>query len=416
MTLLLELNDLGIRCYRDGERLHQSPGIAIAEKKLVLGEQAWQQSRMHPHNTHTEFWSKLNTEALMSPHSKVRHHGDLAYLHLLHIESQLPFDFKNKNVIYALPSSMNREALGLLLGISQQCGINTIGLVDHALASMRPYGQQAELWHLEMHLNDSILTRLTRTDDQLQRQQVEVLKGQGWLQVHTKALQFLSEQFIQKTRFNPRHDADSEQQLFNAIPSWIEQSFSQPQIHCDIQNQKIDVKSEQLHGAIREGLPKLTKAITSHSNLYTGDRLSRWLALFDKPHAIEPLTEAQQNSAMASLSRHIDAHPEGVRLISSLPCDVVMKTPKTQAPTATHALWKSRAYPLQGLYSLTTHGDIISGEAESAALYIQHGKIRAATHKCSINRKALVAQLLLSGDRIDIDGLSDVMTLIKVEQ
>lgn len=416
MTLLLELNDLGIRCYRDGEQLHQSPGIAIAEKNLVIGEQAWQQSRMHPHNTHTEFWSKLNTEAVVSPHSKVRHHGDLAYLHLLHIESQLPFDFKNQDVIYALPSSMNREALGLLLGISQQCGINTIGLVDHALASMRPYGQQAELWHLEMHLNDSILTRLTRTDNQLQRQQVEVLKGQGWLQAHTKALQFLSEQFIQKTRFNPRHNADSEQQLFNAIPGWIEQSFSQPQIHCDIENQQIDVTSDQLHGAIRAGLPKITNAIASHSNLYAGDRLSRWLALFGDNQAVEQLTKTQQNSAMASLSRHIDSHPEGVRLINSLPCDDVIETSKVQQPIATHALWKNRAYPLHGLYSLMANGDIITGEVANAAIYIQQGKIRAASRKPVINGKPLNSQRLLTGDRIEINGISETMILIEVDQ
>ncbi len=422
MTLLLELNDLGVRCYRDGEQLHQSPGIAITQKDILLGEPAWQQSRLHPHQTHTEFWSKLNTVALNSQHPKVRHHGDLAYLHLLHIQSQLPFDFKNQNVIYSLPSSMDRESLGLLLGISQQCGINTVGLVDHALASMRPYALHPEFSHVEIHLNHSVLTRLVRIDNQLQRQSVEVLKEQGWLQAHTKALQFLSDQFIQKTRFNPRHDAESEQQLFNTIPHWIEASFSQPQIHCEIQGQQIDVNSEQLHAAVRSALPKLSEVLSHQRHLFTGDRLSCWLSMFDRNSAIESLSEAQQNAAMASLSRHIDSHPEGVRLITRLPCDEATPTVTTRpkAALATHALWRNQAYPLSGLYSLTQKGEMLAGESADAVLHLQQGKVRAAirsTKKATtINHSPLDSQSLLTGDVIRIDGFSEPVTLIEVKQ
>ncbi|MGH1370514.1 MAG: hypothetical protein ACRBBW_00660 [Cellvibrionaceae bacterium] len=416
MTLLLELNDLSVRCYRDGELLHQSPGIAIAEKNVVLGEQAWQQSRLHPQHTHSEFWSKLNTVALHSPNPKVRHHGDLAYLHLLHIQSQLPFNFDDQNVIYSLPSSMDRESLGLLLGISQQCGLNTVGLVDHALASMRPYGQDSEFFHLEMHMNYSVLTRLMRLDNQLQRQQISLLKDQGWLQAHAKILQFLSDQFIQKTRFNPRHDAESEQQLFNTIPVWIQQALSQPRIHCEIQGHQIDVDSHSLKAALRSALPQVCETLANLQNLYLGDRLSRWLPMFSHSGSVESLSKSQQCAAMASLSHHLDTHPEGVRLITSLPCDEISSPTATQANStlATHILWRHQAYPLSGLYSLSADGDMTAGESASAILNIQQGKIRTTQSSVSLNQRPLENPPLRTGDQIRIDGFSEPLTLIEV--
>lgn len=415
MTLLLELNDLGVRCYRDGEQLHQSPGIAIAQSDVLLGEQAWQKSRLDPQHTHNEFWSKLNTIALNSPHPKVRHHGDLAYLHLLHIQSQLPFNFENQSVIYSLPSAMGRESLGLLLGISQQCGLKTVGLVDHALASMRPYGQLSRFFHLEMHMNFSVLTRLERVDNQLQRQDITLLKAQGWLQLHTKMLQFLSEQFIQKTRFNPRHEAQSEQQLFNSISLWMEQALSQTQVHCEIQGHQIDVNSESLKAAIRNALPQVSDTLSTHSNLYTGDRLSRWLPAFNLNESVIPLSEEQHSAAMASLSHHIEAHPEGVRLITSLPCDELSPTRRPQGVLATHLLWRHSAYSLSGLYSLNKRGEIITGESADAALTIQQGRIQSRKNTVSINHRPLENQSLRAGDQIHIDGFSEPMILIEVK-
>jgi hypothetical protein len=416
MTLLLELNDLGVRCYRDGELLHQSPGVAVTHQQLLLGDPAWQQSRLHPQSTYTEFWSQLNTAPISSHHPKVRHHGDLAYLHLQHIESQLPFSLREQDVIYSLPSSTDRNALGLLLGISQQCGLNTIGLVDQALASLLPQAQHSELWHLEMHLNNSVLTRLALVEHQLQRQQFEVLSDQGWLKIHTKALQFISDEFIQKTRFNPRHDANSEQLLFNAIPNWLEQSLAAPQISCEIQGQRIDIDSQSLRQVIGSAVPAVMEKLQSLDNLYLGDRLAQWQPLLAANSSATHLTQAQQVTAMSALSQQISAHPEGVRFITHLPCRQNTDNVVKQVPLADHFLWKHRAYPLSGLYSLDKHGDIIAGEQADALMYLQQGKLRAGKSAISLSPNSQNGSVLVTGDQAHIDGLTEVMTFIEVKR
>jgi len=416
MTLLLELNDLGVRCYSDGELLHQSPGVAVTHKQLLLGEQAWQQSRLHPQNTYTEFWSQLNTAPINSHHPKVRHHGDLAYLHLQHIESQLPFELREQDVIYALPSSTDRSALALLLGISQQCGLNTIGIVDQALASLLPHAQHSELWHLEMHLNDSVLTRLVLADDQLQRQEFEVLNDQGWLKIHSKALQFISDEFIQKTRFNPRHDADSEQLLFNAIPNWLTQCLSKPQISCEIQGHNIDIDSQQLRQFICSSVPSVIEKLKSLDNLYLGDHLGQWQPLLAASSRATNLTQIQQTAAMSTLSQQIQAHPEGVRFITNLPCAQKVDSLFKPSPRADHFLWKHCAYPLNGLYSLDSDGEIITGEQTGALMYVQQGKVRTGKNAISLKQKGHEGSALATGDQVHIEGLTEVMTFIEVKR
>lgn len=420
MTLLLEINDLAIRCYRDGELLLQSPGVAISHNQLLLGNEAWQQSRLHPLTTYTEFWSQLNTQPLSCPHPKVRHHGDLAYLHLQHMESQLPFSFQQQDVVFALPGSMERGALSLLLGISQQCGLQPIGLVDQALATSLPHVRDADFWHLEMHLHHSVATRLSVINNQLQRQQVEILRDQGWLTLHSRALQFLSDQFIRQTRFDPRHNADSEQRLFNAIPEYLQQAKTQSSLSIEHQQHKIDIDTRALIDHVTAGLNSLSEMLQNSNSLYLGDRLANWQFLLnDNP--VKTFNEAQQIAAMSALSKQVSLHPEGVRFITSLPIDTrteadlqTHKETKQPVTKATHALWKSRAYPLSGLYSLKTSGELVAGEINDAALYIQQGELRAGLSTISLNNQTLQNQPLYSGDQIQIKGLAEPLTLIEV--
>lgn len=412
MTLLLELNDLAIRCYRDGELLLQSPGVAITHDQLLLGDDAWQQSRLRPLNTYTEFWSQLNTQPVNCPHPQVRHHGDLAYLHLQHIESQLPLSFQSQDVVFALPGSMDRSALSLLLGISQQCGLQPIGLVDQALATALPHVRDTDFWHLEMQLHHCVATRLTLANQQLQRQQVEVLRDQGWLTLHTRALQFLSDQFIRQTRFDPRHNADSEQLLFNAIPAYLQQAKSQASLIVEHQQHKIDVDSQSLLNHLAAGLKPLNEALNKSTPLYLGDRLAQWHFLLSNAE-VKMFDEAQQIAAMSALSQQVSQHPEGVRFITSLPCEASVDT-SPQSIKASHFLWRHRAYPLNSLYSVTLEGEVIPGEVSEAALYIQQGRLRAGVTSVSLNNQSLADQVPQAGDQLRITGLNDPLTFIEV--
>lgn len=415
MTLLLELNDLGIRCYQDGKLLHQSPGIAVVNQQLLLGDDAWQHSRLHPLNTYTQFWSQLDTEPLSTAHRQVRHHGDLAYLHLQHIESQLPFQFAGQEVVFSLPGDMNRNALGLLLGIAQQCGLKTIGLIDHALASVLPQADRPIVHHIEMHLHHSVMTQLSLDKQTLQRQRVETFNEQGWLNLHNQLLRHFSDRFIQQTRFNPRHGADTEQALFNAIPQWLQQSAQSEHLSCQLGQHNIQVDTAEIRAFAQQALKPLLDKIAATPDLFVGDRLAQWIPILLPQTSAQALSSQQLSSAMNHLSHSLSEHPEGVRFISSLPCNNTTAQKTASDTPATHVLCHHKAYPLSGLFSLSPQGDLIRGEQAGALAYIANGRVRAGSAGITLNDQPLAGGVLRAGDVMKIEGLAQTLTFIGVE-
>lgn len=425
MPLFLELNDLGIRCYHQGELLFQSPGVAIVDKPMLFGTDAWHASRKKPLNTHCQFWSQLNTDPIHSHHPQVRHNGDLAYWHLQHIESQLPFNFADQEVIFSLPGSTPRESLGLLLGIAQQCGMNTVGLVDSALASMIGHVKDQKQWHLEMHLNHCVLTELTLSDNRLQRTNVETISDQGWLDLHNQLLRYFSELFIQQTRFNPRHGADSEQSLFDAIPLWLQESVNTDTLECELEGYSIQLDTKALRQFVQNFMHPLHQQLRHTPNLYLGDRLAQWAAILIHPINASPVTERETASALLTISQQLASSPEGVRFISSLPCEAVTPVTETR-PTASHLLWKHHAYPLHGHYSLSLQGDMVRGEHAQALLTLKNGVIEADTvhaDRLTLNGSAwqldTTAQAeypFLCGDSLRVNDLKADLVFIRVER
>ncbi|WP_439133978.1 hypothetical protein [Pseudomaricurvus sp.] len=454
MPLLLELNDLGVRCYQDGQLLCQSPGVAVVDQQLLFGSKAWRESRKQPLNTHSQFWSQLNTDPLNLNHPQVRHHGDLAYLHLQHIEAQLPLSFTDQEVVFALPGSMPRESLGLLLGIANQCGMKTIGLIDHGLAATRSYVKphwlnlQQPLTHVEMFLHHCVITELTpvsdtsetntisETNNLLQRTRLEVLNDQGWLSLHSQLLNYFSELFIQQTRFNPRHGAESEQALFDAIPEWLRQCAvleqeSVTSLQCELDRYSVQVDIAQIRQFVQNFWQPLQTQLKQASQLFLGDRLAECMPLLQLPPNTVALTTQQLASDLSLISANLSESPEGVRFITSLPCDT-FETSETEAPAsrlnadipdhqlATHLLWNHQAYPLHGEATLPSRQQFAEG-SDKTFLSILHGRIQAEQGSLLLNGEKTDAPLdittrpLKCGDILSVPPAHAELTLIRVE-
>ncbi|MBR9910987.1 MAG: hypothetical protein GYB33_11635 [Gammaproteobacteria bacterium] len=422
MSLVLDLNDLGIRCYDGGKMLLESPGVALVDReRLLFGEPALQASRTQPLNTYTRFWSQLDVTPFNSVNRQIRHHADLAYQHLQHIEAQLGLDFNGRDVIFALSGQLDKQALGLLLGIAQQCGLNTTGIVDTALASLLPNASQPRLSHVECHLHHAVISELVMDGQQLRRQQVEVLPHIGWLDLQAHLLKYLTNKFIQLTRFNPRHDAHIEQSLFDAIPEYLQQAETQRVIECRLDHSSIQVDARELCAEVANRLQPLTtrlQQLNDHSQLYLGDRLSR-LGMFLPPELQQHhLSAAEVGQAFESIARILPVHPDGIRFTSALPCTPQAEAPKTGIP-ATHILFRSRAYPLAGtLWLQADREQPLQTDEQSAALAILHNNhIRPLQDNgLMLNGLTLTAeQPLHQGDTVSLSAHGPVLELITVE-
>lgn len=453
MTLVLELNDLGVRCYQRGKLLCQSAGVAVADPAAgppLFGSAAWRQSRLKPLHTYTQFWSQLNTEPLHIQHPLVRHHGDLAYLHLRHLESQLPFAFAGQEVIFALPGSTPRESLGLLLGIANQCGLKTFSFVDTGLASMlapdaltnkaaTDNDQRQTITHVEMFLHHCILTDLQYSDNMVHCTRSEVLSEQGWFNLHTQLLNYFSELFIRQCRFNPRHQASSEQALFDAIPGWLRQSAAQERdglsrLSCELEQNRVQLDIGSLRQFVQSVWQPLQQKLGQAPRLYVGDRLAQCLPLLALPAGAVTLELQQLTDDLSRLNERISEslnnQPGGVRFIKSLPAPTVFQPrtepkpetevqPKAEQPPATHFLYQHSVWPLHGDYTVNLQRQLVRGQSEAILLSVQQGQVDAHQGQLLLNDVAVGQSLntrsLTPGDRLSLSAGDVQLILVRVE-
>jgi hypothetical protein len=227
--LALELIDSGVALARRrgeaAEFVAEEPGVALLEDQRTLtGTAAAQRLRLQPLLAQTNFWRGLNTEPLPRPSRHAQTSADLAYAHC---EAMLaPWKNQGERVLLAVPAGYSREQLGLLLGVVNETGVHVAGLVDAALAACSLEPAPARVLHLDLELHQAILTVLEYVGGEhagLKRSRYEIAPRYGLLGIHQAWIQFVAESFVRKTRFDPLHDAATEQRLVDQLPGVIAQ-------------------------------------------------------------------------------------------------------------------------------------------------------------------------------------------------
>jgi len=218
---VIELNDNAIRVGDESGILIQSPGFALAlGDTLKLGEEAQQQARIHPTSSYNKYWHELSVEPI-SHANGIRHLADIAYAQLLHLASVGEID---SDVIFAVPGNFTPQQLSILLGLAKQSPFKPVGMVDLGLAAGISSGLKGSLVYADIQLHQVVLTKLVTENNGLKVDSVIQVPGVGSQHFMDLMMQLATGLFIQQCRFNPQHDAESEQQLYNALPHWLQEN------------------------------------------------------------------------------------------------------------------------------------------------------------------------------------------------
>lgn len=215
----IEIVDAGLVAARDGAVSESSPGIALLDPSgIVTGSEAAAQERLRPVLAFDRFWGDLGTVPLPRPLPRARSRADLAYAHLSGVWAGVaqPGD----DALLVVPGSMRPGELGLLSGIAAAAGVPVAGFVDIAVAACVPLEAGETVLHLDLQLHQAVLTEL-RGADMLERRRVEVAPRVGLKGLHAAWAQLVAEAFVRRTRFDPLHQAASEQQLHDRLPEWL---------------------------------------------------------------------------------------------------------------------------------------------------------------------------------------------------
>jgi hypothetical protein len=123
-------------------------------------------------------------------------------------------------LVLVVPSHYRESNLQLLLGIAKACQLEIKGLLNKAVLALQNELQaDGEFWHFDVQLHQTVCSRIRRATGLVSLVEVEILSDVGIYLMQEALLKGLQNNFIRNDRFDPLHDAATEQQLFDQLPN-----------------------------------------------------------------------------------------------------------------------------------------------------------------------------------------------------
>ncbi|HEX2493829.1 MAG TPA: FHA domain-containing protein [Steroidobacter sp.] len=376
--LALSLVDSGLvlarRCGDARAIAAEAPGIALLEEDATLtGEQAARRMRLKPLLAHSNYWRTLGVEPLARPSRLVRTTADIAYAQAQALLR--PFKSEGEEgeqVLLAVPAGYTREQLSLLLGIINETGVPAAGLVDAGLAACSLEPAPARVLHLELELQHATLTVLEHSGAAqgggLKRNRYEIALRHGVLALQQTWMQFIAEQFVRKTRFDPLHEAAAEQRMFDQLPQWLRELQDADRITPSMQfgerALEIEIERAQFVAAVDKHYGELVRLVQAARiagmpiELRLSDRAAVLPGLLERLRALRDCTiQVLQPGAAALGALQYEAAirrpSDALALVHQLPTPRAaatrdsMQVASTPAPLRpTHVLFQGRAWRL----------------------------------------------------------------------
>ena len=243
MSLLAaHLNDAGISFLDSEAVLYREPGFALLDDdQLTTGSKAFGQARINPRRIQNRFWSGLDTTSLAD---KRFHHLSAADLVSRQLEQAWARVARNGDqVVLAVPAYMGADKLGLLLGIAAELNVPIVGMVDAAVAATRRHYKNAVPVHIDLGLHAALLTRISQ-GGQAQVDRSVVVEDCGVLALNETWLRTIAEAFVQQSRFDPLHTAETEQVLQDNLSKWLASASAGAKVEMQVDYRGISHQAE----------------------------------------------------------------------------------------------------------------------------------------------------------------------------
>ena len=268
--LAAHLNDAGILVLNDEKILYREPGFALLEdNRLVTGAAAFASASLKPRWMQYHFWSNLHTEPLPDHRFKHLSTADLVSRQLEQLWKMV--SASGDRLAVAVPSYMTNENLGLLLGIAAELEIPVVAMVDAAVAATRRRYEHAVPVHIDLSLHSAMLTRLLQ-EEQVQVERSAVVEDAGLMTLNDSWLKVIAEAFVQQSRFDPLHTAETEQMLQDRMPEWVAAASGAETISIEIgyrgSTHRIELESLEL---IAAAAPVYQRIVSNLRALYKAE-------------------------------------------------------------------------------------------------------------------------------------------------
>jgi len=430
---VVELNDIELRVARGGEILVRSPGyIVVDDDTVLIGEPARRRAPLHPQKAYNSFWSNLSQDSLHTVTARFRHNADLAFAQLMDIHQRAG---KPAEVFFSVPGSFSPEQLSLLLGIVEACPFTAAGLVDSAVAAVSAGAAPGEYRHLDIELHRAVVTCISVADEVI-REDVEIITNTGLCAIHDAAAELVTDTFIAQCRFDPQHQAESEQALYDQLPGCLGALARGRETIFEIHFSGVKHRARLTRSLMVEKLSRhyeqILKELAPVRHCLISDRLARLPGFTARLQSAAILDEGSVFAGVCAHAAVIQSEGPALNFVTRLPRTAGPRQPapapaappqereaEPPPPAASHLLGGYSAYPLSGqpLY-LSGQGRISATSAGSALCSVRlaggHAVLQCETEApVAVNGERVhSSRSLVPGDRITVG--SAVFTPITV--
>lgn len=433
-TCVIEINDAGlIVADTTGVRV-VSPGYAVlAGPDLIVGDAAYTRARLDPRRTFDRFWERLDQQPLARAAGPAQSHADLAYFHLQAVWDE---SAGGDEALLAAPVTFDKHQLALVLGIAQACDIPVAGLVAGPVAAAAAVAGSQPRLHLDAQQHRLIATHI-KADDGLRLGAVDVLAQHGLSELRDRWAALIAERFVHATRFDPLHQAHTEQLLYDRLPEWLARLRTQAtarlellagprSYHIDLSRVALVDAADSVYRSLVEAAAAAGAALVlvSHRLAALPGLVERLTEASAAPLTVLPV-EATARSVLA-FADAIRSDPAAPAFVTRLPVtiDGAQSPSNSQSPAAragrpTHLLHRCRAYPIdQAPLVLDTSAPRTQrpGETPAAIVVVRDGAALLQAGEAAnvrLNGEAVNGEVSLAvGDRLGVDEDGEQMHLI----
>jgi hypothetical protein len=243
----VELDDRAVSLARDGRVLSSAPSAVFnGTAGSAAGINAWRELRSRPMATSSRHLGAVLTQrgpwatprarrgtpggpgtpgGLSGPGALSATRGGQSALPEYLVEAELrarlaeDSNSDGESVWVVVPALAEPRGLEALLGITRQLGLRVDGFVDCAAVTAAALGSERDAIVLELGLHHAAVTAVACEAGQARRRRSVLTERGGLVELYQTWLDLISKTMVKRTRFDPLHDATTEQQLFDALPA-----------------------------------------------------------------------------------------------------------------------------------------------------------------------------------------------------
>jgi hypothetical protein len=132
-----------------------------------------------------------------------------------------------ERVWIAVPARASAQGLSAMLAIARNLSLPVDGFVDSAVASVAALALERSAIVLEVGMHHAAATYIDRDGAQVRRRRTVMSERGGLMSFYQGWLELVSTTMVKQTRFDPLHDAATEQQLFDSLAGWAREAADQ---------------------------------------------------------------------------------------------------------------------------------------------------------------------------------------------